>query len=304
MHIKFYWYSFLPELTHCSCHYQALEDLSLQYDSSVRNSESTVVQFTYGDDSLHPEKMENNNRPVDFERLRVHISQTSPCPEETALRPQELKDAVENHLADEHFQSLPSTGAPFLQEIRDYYGDMAKKQKELMEIDGIEDDDVDRVTWNSCRITTTQLKLALEKALSIYTAAAAEPGEAVGAMGAQSISEPGTQMTLKVSNMIYSRFDLCFYIVLYLSCHCCTEHLDVSLCWCFFNECDPWCTATQGDYQCIQGHIYAHHYSKTRARREQSRCPSCQSRDRKDYIGRDFELCEGSIFCWRVLHDD
>ena len=27
-----------------------------------------------------------------------------------------------------------------------------------------------------------------------------EPGEAVGAMGAQSISEPGTQMTLKVSH--------------------------------------------------------------------------------------------------------
>jgi DNA-directed RNA polymerase III subunit RPC1 len=29
-----------------------------------------------------------------------------------------------------------------------------------------------------------------------------EPGEAVGAIGAQSISEPGTQMTLKVSHWI------------------------------------------------------------------------------------------------------
>jgi DNA-directed RNA polymerase III subunit RPC1 len=176
---------------------KALEDLSLQYDSSVRNSESTVVQFVYGDDSLHPEKMENNNRPVDFERLRMHICQTSPCSEETALRPQELKNTVERHLAGERFQSLPSTGGPFLKEIRDYYGDLATKQEELMEIDGIEDEDVDRVTWNSCRVTKTQLDLALERALSLYTAAAAEPGEAVGAMGAQSISEPGTQMTLK-----------------------------------------------------------------------------------------------------------
>jgi DNA-directed RNA polymerase III subunit RPC1 len=142
--------------------------------------------------------MENNNRPVDFERLRLNITQTSPCPGETALRPQELKEAVESHLAGDRFQKLPSTCGPFLKEIRDFYQDMAKKQEELMKIDGIEDEDVDRVTWNSCRITGTQLDLALSRSLSLYTAAAAEPGEAVGAIGAQSISEPGTQMTLKV----------------------------------------------------------------------------------------------------------
>ena len=37
---------------------QALEDLSMQYDTTVRNSENTVVQFTYGDDGLNPDKME------------------------------------------------------------------------------------------------------------------------------------------------------------------------------------------------------------------------------------------------------
>ena len=179
---------------------------------SVRNSESTVVQFVYGDDSLHPEKMENNDRPVDFERLRMHICQTSPCPEESALRPQELKSAVESHLAGERFQCLPSTGGPFLKEIRDYYEDLAKKQEVLMEIDGLEDEDVDRVTWNSCRVTKTQLDLALERALYLYTAAAAEPGEAVGAMGAQSISEPGTQMTLKVRDMISLWIETCVCI--------------------------------------------------------------------------------------------
>jgi len=115
----------------------------------VRNSESTVVQFVYGDDSLNPEKMENNNRPVDFNRLRVHISQTCPCPEETTLRPQQLLEAVEAHLAGDRFQSLLPTGGPFLAEIREYYGDMAKKQDELMEFDGIEEQDVDHVTWNS-----------------------------------------------------------------------------------------------------------------------------------------------------------
>ena len=35
------------------------------------------------------------------------------------------------------------------------------------------------------------------RALRKYAAAHVEPGQAVGAIGAQSISEPGTQMTLK-----------------------------------------------------------------------------------------------------------
>ena len=189
-------------LSNFSCKHQALEDLSLQYDNSVRNSESTVVQFIYGDDNLNPEKMENNNRAVDFDRLRVHIGRTLPCPNERTLRSKELIEAVEAHLAETRFQSLLPTGELFLAEIRDHYKSIAQKQDELLEITGVSHEDVDRVTWNRCRVTKTQLALALERILAQYTAAFVEPGEAVGAMGAQSISEPGTQMTLKVRQMI------------------------------------------------------------------------------------------------------
>jgi hypothetical protein len=38
----------------------------------------------------------------------------------------------------------------------------------------------------------------MDIALERCSKASVEPGEAVGAIGAQSISEPGTQMTLKV----------------------------------------------------------------------------------------------------------
>jgi DNA-directed RNA polymerase III subunit RPC1 len=34
---------------------KALEDLSMQYDMTVRNSEQSVVQFSYGDDGLNPQ---------------------------------------------------------------------------------------------------------------------------------------------------------------------------------------------------------------------------------------------------------
>lgn len=46
-------------------------------------------------------------------------------------------------------------------------------------------------------MTKTQLEKFIHDALQKYCHALVEPGEAIGASGAQSISEPGTQMTLK-----------------------------------------------------------------------------------------------------------
>lgn len=51
---------------------KALEDLSTQYDLSVRNSTGGVVQFRYGDDGLDPACLEGAAKPVDFERTFKH----------------------------------------------------------------------------------------------------------------------------------------------------------------------------------------------------------------------------------------
>ena len=48
---------------------KALEDLSMQYDNTVRNSEQAVVQFRYGADMLNPHMMELDDRPVNYSRL-------------------------------------------------------------------------------------------------------------------------------------------------------------------------------------------------------------------------------------------
>jgi DNA-directed RNA polymerase III subunit RPC1 len=176
---------------------QALEDLSLQYDSTVRNSENTVVQFTYGDDGLHPDKMEDNDRPVDFHRLRLHVSQIAPCPNEKGLSSKELIARVEHELEKDRFTSLLPVGRVFLNEIRDYFVSLSQEQTQL--VAGADtNSNVDFLTWNSCRITATQLELMLQTLREKILLAYVEPGEAVGAIGAQSISEPGTQMTLKV----------------------------------------------------------------------------------------------------------
>lgn len=51
---------------------KSLEDLSTQYDDTVRNSSSNVVQFQYGDDKLDPVDMEGKAKPVHFERTFTH----------------------------------------------------------------------------------------------------------------------------------------------------------------------------------------------------------------------------------------
>ena len=48
---------------------KTLEDLSAQYDKTVRNSARAVIQFRYGDDGLHPVMMESGVAPVNLELL-------------------------------------------------------------------------------------------------------------------------------------------------------------------------------------------------------------------------------------------
>jgi DNA-directed RNA polymerase III subunit RPC1 len=51
---------------------KALEDLTTQYDLSVRNSTGGVVQFRYGDDGLDPACLEGDAQPIDFQRSLKH----------------------------------------------------------------------------------------------------------------------------------------------------------------------------------------------------------------------------------------
>lgn len=174
---------------------KALEDLSLQYDSSVRNSENTVVQFAYGDDGLNPNDMEDNDRPVNFDRLRLSTTQVHPFVDEEPLGPEQLMQAVEERISQPDYQALQAR--VLLRDIRDYFFVLAKKQEDARRI--LTDKKfLGTLTWNSSRITKSQLDIILDAALHQCLRAMVEPGEAVGAIGAQSISEPGTQMTLKV----------------------------------------------------------------------------------------------------------
>lgn len=53
---------------------QALEDLSIRYDNTVRTSDGQIVQFVYGDDGLNPAMMEEKNEPMCLDKVFQHVS--------------------------------------------------------------------------------------------------------------------------------------------------------------------------------------------------------------------------------------
>ena len=69
---------------------KSLEDLSVHYDRSVRNSTGEMIQLLYGGDALDPTYMEGKDRPVDFQRALDHIKAVCPCKDEEPLDEEQL----------------------------------------------------------------------------------------------------------------------------------------------------------------------------------------------------------------------
>ncbi|KAH0566504.1 hypothetical protein GP486_000085 [Trichoglossum hirsutum] len=215
---------------------KSLEDLSTQYDDTVRNSSSGIVQFQYGADKLDPVDMEGRAKPVNFERTFVHAQSTTWSDKDTCLLPYQIIDTCNECLHPEEAK-LTRKGLDeklldyddetdygldqhegareFLRSIKSFVYKKARRFADLRDRAGMmefmedptgtdyEDADdgvdesirlaVDRVAGVSARTLQTFITLCLSK----YKRAQVEPGHAVGAVGAQSIGEPGTQMTLK-----------------------------------------------------------------------------------------------------------
>ena len=99
----------------------------MRYDSSVCNSENTIVQFKYSGDSLNPALMEDNDRPIDFCWLHLHITQLYPCRDESFLGKETLLAIIDEKLAEPNFQNLLPKGQMFHDEIQEYFASAASK---------------------------------------------------------------------------------------------------------------------------------------------------------------------------------
>ncbi|KAL1967262.1 hypothetical protein VTN77DRAFT_3308 [Rasamsonia byssochlamydoides] len=197
---------------------KSLEDLSSKYDNTIRTSSASIVQFQYGDDNLDPVDMEGKAKPVHFDRTFVHAESTTYDNDERSLLPSEIMEVCEEMLSKEraklvrkdllgneldymdrsdHGIDQHESARDFLESIQAYVQSKADK---LISRGGNFDpsDERSRKGLNHTgKLTEKTLRTFIQSCLTKYKKAQVEPGHAVGAVGAQSIGEPGTQMTLK-----------------------------------------------------------------------------------------------------------
>ena len=163
---------------------KALEDLSSHYDYSVRNSSGGIVQFKYGDDTLDPTNMEGEGIPVDFERNLLHV--LALVSESDYMTVEEVRTSIQQFMNTETIQK--NCSAAFIRSVVNFI------EKSI--VSRIESGKSDFVN-SRFNITNEQLDSFYLVCYEKYLKSKIEPGTAVGAVGAQSIGEPGTQMTLK-----------------------------------------------------------------------------------------------------------
>ena len=239
---------------------KTLEDLSAQYDRTVRNSTSAVIQFRYGDDGLHPVMMESGVHPVNLGSLWDHVFNMSDdfatgsssaslewgldvkVKDENDLpeggnvkRGQSITDAdafltpsqmlkiaasiLKNEFKsmfggsdssevmivgdDETEESFEYFDHRFVQDLWDF---IKKKSQELASLDAIftTDNGIGSAENKGKILSSHQHRVAranfvefIRRVIKTFERSRVEPGEALGAVGAQSLGEPGTQMTLK-----------------------------------------------------------------------------------------------------------
>ncbi|XP_013420118.1 DNA-directed RNA polymerase III subunit RPC1 isoform X2 [Lingula anatina] len=175
---------------------KSLEDLCSHYDLTVRTSMGDIVQFVYGGDGLDPAAMEGKSKPLDYKRVLSHIKNKFSGTDEESLSAAALEDLVDKELKNNKYRECHED---FLQELRDFMEQTCKTVAETRKKMRLDNPHLIRpkALYQVDRLTLTQVTEFLECCRDKYMRAKVEPGTAVGAVCAQSIGEPGTQMTLK-----------------------------------------------------------------------------------------------------------
>ncbi|GAB0091474.1 DNA-directed RNA polymerase [Sergentomyia squamirostris] len=168
---------------------KCLEDLVTHYDGTVRNAISEAVEFTYGGDGLDPVFMEVDNKPVDLDRQFMHVRALDVHRDEEALHGEEVLTTAHEILNMDKYLNCRED---FKKDCLNYLDTVRKRLCNIEE----------KFEWQGpskeiCRTTKSHVEAFLDTVEKKYSRAVTEPGTAVGALAAQSIGEPGTQMTLK-----------------------------------------------------------------------------------------------------------
>ncbi len=138
----------------------ALEHLKVEYDLTVRDPHGHIIQFLYGEDGVDPAKSDHG-RPINLDRL---------------IETEELLNKSKVKLDADTVEGVLKKYQPLLND---------RLSKELRE------------KLAASHLNEEGAKNAMERVGDALDYSRVEPGEASGIVAAQSIGEPGTQMTLR-----------------------------------------------------------------------------------------------------------
>ena len=137
----------------------ALEHLKIEYDLTVRDPHGNIVQYIYGDDGIDPAKSDHGDA-VNINRI---VESESVVDEGTKTTVEEMKE--------------------LLSKFKERMNPKLSQEIESALI--------------SYPLSKSGIKKVVHKIMDLFERAMVEPGEAAGVVTAQSIGEPGTQMTLR-----------------------------------------------------------------------------------------------------------
>ncbi|KAJ7947738.1 DNA-directed RNA polymerase subunit [Quillaja saponaria] len=189
---------------------KALEDLFVHYDNTVRNASSCIVQFCYGDDGMDPAYMEGKSgKPLNFERLFLKSKAICPTDENNEiLSSSDVSKIVIHKLSEVGIPKLVGEGISnydgsvcsfdFVNSLESFIKENTKTLADTW-TPTVEEDSLHlkKFVQKISGVTRRQLEVFMDTCLSRYRSKKIEAGTPIGAIGAQSIGEPGTQMTLK-----------------------------------------------------------------------------------------------------------
>lgn len=185
------------------CLIKGMEGLKVEYDTSVRDSDGSMVQFLYGEDGLDVTKQKHL---MDFKFLLENIES-----EISQMKLGEDLAAVDSHRSDvkkmmkKAFKtSALNDGAsdPVMAHFHPGKYLYATSEKFYLALNEYLKTNPDGLVGSRNSLGSHYTRKALEPLLSMkYLRSVVEPGEAVGIVAGQSVGEPSTQMTLNTFHL-------------------------------------------------------------------------------------------------------
>ena len=198
------------------CLIKGMEGLEVAYDTSVRDSDGSLVQFLYGEDGLDVTKQNYltnfsfvlNNLESEMSDFKFSDPRTAELFEHKDEFSKQTKRMIKKAgsnpaFAEEPVNALVNPAKHAFAMSEKYFTSMTNYVKEnkdrlIKEKDGKNDDSSARLPFGQTAIG----KRSVERVFAAkYLRSQVEPGEAVGIVAGQSVGEPSTQMTLNTFHL-------------------------------------------------------------------------------------------------------